>query len=107
MQTDISSLNKLHILEALLQEGYKSDLLGKALNKLMKLELANLKRELQQLETRIKKLETKYDMNSESFAKKFHAGVVDDSADNMEWISFIDMRQAVLLRIQLLQGKNV
>lgn len=102
MQTDVASLNKLHLLEALLQKGYKSDLVGKALDKLVELELAKLYRELEGIETRLSKLESKYNIDSERFAEKFHAGLAGDSADNIEWISFIDMRVALQQRIRLL-----
>jgi hypothetical protein len=63
MQSNVASLSKLHVLEALLQKGYKSDLVGKALNKLVELELAKLKRELTEIETRIEKLEAKYGLD--------------------------------------------
>lgn len=106
MQSNVASLSKLHILEALLEKGYKSDLVGKALNKLVELELTKLKRELTEIETRIEKLEAKYDMDSEEFAEKFHAGLADDSADNIEWISFLDMRTALFQRIRLLQEES-
>lgn len=106
MQTDTSSINKLHALEALIQKGYKSDLVAKALNKLMELEHAKLKRKLYEIETRVKSLETKYNMDSESFAEKYHAGSVEDSADNIEWISYIDMQMALNQKIRLLQEGN-
>jgi hypothetical protein len=68
MQSDTASLTKLHILEALFQKGYKSDLVGNALNKLVELEL--------------------------------------DLADNIEWISFLDMRTVLFQRIRLLQEES-
>ena len=106
MQTDTAGLNKLHTLEALLQKGYKSDLIGKSLNKLMELELAKLKHELSEIDARIRDFEAKHDISSENFAKKFHAGLADDSADSIEWISFIDMRMALVQQIELLQQKS-
>ncbi|MBW1869754.1 MAG: hypothetical protein JRI73_10800 [Deltaproteobacteria bacterium] len=63
-----------------------------ALNKLVGLELTKAKRELGEIEVRISYFETKYNMQSENFDRKFHAASVDDSADFMEWISFMDMR---------------
>ena len=38
-------------------------------------------------------------MQSQDFIEKFHADSVDDSADFMEWISFIDMQSVILDRI--------
>jgi len=63
-----------------------------ALNKLVGIELPKAKRELDEIEVRIRDFDTKYNMQSENFDRKFHAASVDDSADFMEWISFMDMR---------------
>jgi len=106
MHTDIASIDKLHAFENLLRKGYKSDLVGKTLNKLTEIELSRLNRELEEIETRIKKFEALYNTDSDRFVEKFHSGQADDSADNIEWISFIDMRMALLKKIQLLRGKN-
>ncbi len=106
MQTETTVLNNLHILETLFKKGFKSNLLGTAINKLMALELTKTTRELREIETRIREFEEKYSMSSESFETKFHAGLTDDSADSMEGISFIEMKVAILQKIQLLQEKD-
>ncbi len=72
---------------------------------LIDMHISNTKRELREIETKISEFEEKYGMNSESFEKKFHAGTTDDSADAMEWISFIDMKKAILQKIRLLREK--
>jgi len=64
-------------------------------NKWVGIELAKTKRELNEIEARISDFEIKYNMQSEDFAQRFHAGSVDDSADFMEWISFMDMRSTL------------
>ena len=68
-------------------------------NKLVELKLAKAKRELNEIGARISDSEIKYNMQSEDFAQRFHAGSVSDSADFMEWISFIDMQSAILNRV--------
>ncbi len=106
MQTETAALDNLHTLETLFKKGHKSNLLGMALDKLVALEFSNTKRELREIETRLSEFEEKYAMSSESFEKKFHAGSTDDSADAMEWISFIDMRKAIFQKIRLLREKS-
>ena len=106
MQTDLASIDKLHAIESLLKKGYKSDLVSRTLNKLTEIEVSKLNRELEEIETRIKKFEALYNMDSDIFVKKFHSGQADDSADNIEWISFVDMRTELLKKIKLIQGKN-
>ncbi len=102
MEANHDTLSKLKSFEALFRQGYKSQVIDQALNKLVGLELAKAKRELDEIEVRISDFETKYNMQSENFAQKFHAGSVDDSGDFMEWISFIDMESAILDRIHSL-----
>jgi len=104
MEAKNDTINKLKSFEALFRNGYKSQVVDQALNKLAALELAKARRELNEIEARIGELEIKYNMQSDDFAQKFHAGSVGDSADFIEWISFIDMQTAILDRIQSLDN---
>jgi len=104
MEAKHDTISKLKSFEALFRQGYKSQVIDQTLNKLVGLELAKTKRELDEIEVRISDFETKYNMQSENFAQKFHAGSVDDSGDFMEWISFIDMESAILDRIHSLDN---
>lgn len=106
MQTDIASIDKLHAIESLLRNGYKSALVGRTLNKLTEIELSKLNRELEEIETRIEKFEALYNIDSDIFIEKFHSGQAADSADNIEWISFVDMRIELIKKIRIIQGKN-
>ena len=104
MEAKHDTISKLKSFEALFRQGYKSQVIDQTLNKLVGLELAKAKRELNEIEVRISDFETKYNMQSENFAQKFHAVSVTDSADFMEWISFIDMQSAILNRIHSLDS---
>ncbi len=104
MEARHDTISKLKSFEALFRQGYRSQVIDQALNKLVGIELAKAKRELDQIESRIRDLERRYDMQSEDFVKRFHAGSVDDSADFMEWISFIDMQSAIRDRIHTLDN---
>ena len=104
MEAKHDTISKLKSFEALFQQGYKSQVIDQALNKLVGLELAKAKRELNEIEARISDFEIKHNMQSEEFAQKFHAGSISDSADFMEWLSFIDIQSAILDRIQSLDN---
>jgi len=104
MEAKHDTISKLKSFEALFRQGYKSQVIDQALNKLVELELAKAKRELNEIEARISDFEIKYNMQSQDFTEKFHAGSVDDCADFMEWISFIDMQSAILDRIHSLDS---
>lgn len=99
MEAKHDTISKLKSFEALFRQGYKSQVIDQTLNKLVGLELAKAKRELNEIETRISDFETKYNMQSEDFAQRFHAGSLSDSAEFMEWISFIDMQSAIIDKI--------
>lgn len=83
----------------------------RALNKLVGLELAKAKRELNEIEAKINDFEIKYNMQSEDFAEKFRAGLVDHSGGFIEWISFMDMRNILKEQtnrlISMRQGINL
>ena len=106
MEAKHDTISKLKSFEALFQQGYKSQVIDQALNKLVGLELAKVKRELTEIEARISDFEIKYNMLSEDFARKFHAGSVNDSGDFMEWISFIDMRNILKEKTNKLIGSE-
>ncbi len=104
MESKHNTISKLKSFEALFRQGYQSTVVDQALNKLVGIELTKAKRELHDIETRISDFETKYKMQSDDFAQKFHDGSVGDSADFIEWISFIDMQSAILVRIHALDN---
>jgi len=104
MEAKQNTISKLKSFEALFRQGYKSQVVDQTLNKLLGIELAKARRELNEIETKISDFEIKYNMQSDNFAKKFHDGSVGDSADFIEWISFIDMQSAILDRIHSLDN---
>ncbi len=104
MEAKQNTISKLKSFEALFRQGYKSQVVDQTLNKLLGIELAKARRELNEIETKISDFEIKYNMQSDNFAQKFHDGSVGDSADFIEWISFIDMQSAILDRIHSLDN---
>ncbi len=103
METQKSTISKLQNIKTLFQQGYKSEIIDKTLNKLVSLELNKAKQELQEVVIILKKLEKKYSMTSTEFVNKFRSGHIGDSADFIEWISYYDMQEAILDRITTLE----
>ncbi len=103
METQKSTISKLQNITTLFQQGYKSEIIDKTLNKLVSLELNKAKQELQEVVIILKKLENKYSMTSSEFVIKFRSGQTGDSADFIKWISYYDMQEAILDRITTLE----
>lgn len=105
MAIQASTLDKLSILEALYRRGYQSDLIERALNKLLILEQERAQREVEELQARLQAFEAKYQMSSDDFYHRYEKGELDDSADFMEWSSFCDMAKFVKGHLEWLSGK--
>jgi hypothetical protein len=103
MSQQVSTLNKLQVIEALYRRGYHSDFIDKTVDKLLSIECSNAHRELAELEARLQELEGKHKMSSEDFYHRFQKGDLGDSADFFEWSAFYDMWQAVSDRLKNLE----
>ena len=103
MQIQSDTIQKLKTFEYILQNGYRSNFIDNVLDKLVSIEKEKLKKELKEVNEKIKQLETSYGIPSNEFHEKFYSGHTGDSADEMEWISFIDMRSAIQKRINILK----
>jgi len=101
-QTD-STLSKLNALEILYRRGYQSEVIDRAMDKLIAMERHRAQQELTDLEGRLRELEIRYKMTSEDFQARFQRGELGDDADFFEWSAFYDMRQAVRERLQNLE----
>ena len=62
MESKHNTISKLKSFEALFRQGYQSQVVDQALNKLVGIELAKARRELNDIETKISDFETKYKM---------------------------------------------
>lgn len=103
MATPASTLDKLRILESFYREGYQSDVVDRALDKIIALESARTRQELTEIQARLEALEREYRMSSEDFYGRFRAGELGDAADFFEWSAFFDMAQALRQRLQKLE----
>ncbi len=106
MSTQVSTLDKLHLLESLYRQGYQSDVIDRTLDKAIALENAQTRQELQSIKIRLNEFEEKFQMNSTDFQHRFHDGELGDEADFFEWSAFYDMAQNLHQRLQLLETKT-
>lgn len=100
MATQVSTLDKLRILETLYHRGYQSDVIDHTVDKVIALERDRAERESAELETHLRAFETRYHMSSENFYDQFHKGELGDSADFFEWSAFYTMYQSVQERLR-------
>src|SRR5450756_1615550 len=105
MTAQASTLHKLEILEFLYRQGYSSDLVDRALDKVIALERSRLRQELADLQVHLDAFEELYHTTSADFSRRFHAGELGDEADYFQWSAFYDMAQALRQRLQKLEGE--
>lgn len=102
-QTD-STISKLNALEILYRRGYQSEVIDRAMDKLIAMERHRAQQELDDLTRRLQEFESRYHLSSEDFQARFQKGDMGDEADFFEWSAFYDMRQAVRERLQDLEN---
>jgi len=103
MDMQTSTLDKLKKLESLYHQGYQSEVVDRALDKIIALESENARKELDELEIHLKTFEQKYRMASDDFYARFHAGKMGDDADFFEWSALYDMAETLRGRLQELE----
>lgn len=101
-QTD-STISKLNAIEILYRRGYQSEVIDRAMDKLIAMERYRAQQELNEVEKRLQEFEAHYRLSSEDFQARFQDGEMGDAADFFEWNAFYDMRQAVRERLQNLE----
>jgi len=104
MATDEKTLDQLQYLETLYRRGYRSEIVGQSVDKIIALERAAAQRELEELKQRLQAFEARYQMASEDFCRSFRAGEQGDSADFVEWSVFWEMRESVRERLEILDA---
>jgi len=102
MSVTIHTLDKLQSLEQLYRQGFHSQVIDQAIDKLLAMEIEQAQEDLRDLESRLAACEQRYNMPSEEFYRRFRAGEMGDEADFAEWSIFYDMRQDTLQRLKLL-----
>jgi uncharacterized protein YhaN len=91
MAVNQQTLLKIQSLEQLYRNGYHSNTVDAAIDKLVGLEQTRVEQELTRLEERLHKLEAQYHLSSADFYRLFRAGEMGDEADFFEWSAFYQM----------------
>lgn len=102
MTIQLSTLNKLKKLESLYNQGYRSDIVDQALDKIIALESAKTRQKLDDLRAKLIAFEREYQMSSERFYERFHAGELGDGVDFFEWSALYDLAETLSERLQRL-----
>jgi hypothetical protein len=102
MGTTVHTLNKLQGLEQLYRQGFRSEVIDRAVDKLLTMEIERAYVERRDLDARLADYEKRYHMSSEEFYRRFRAGELGDGMDFVEWSVFYDMHQAILERLKML-----
>jgi len=102
MEAAIRTLDKLQSLEQLYRQGFRSEVIDRAIDKLLAAEMERALAERRDLEARLSAYEERYGMTSEEFYRRFRAGELGDGIDLVEWSVFYEMYQAILQRLEVL-----
>jgi hypothetical protein len=102
MNLQASTLQKLHALEVIYQEGYHNAVVDRIVDKMVLLEREQAQHDLTELQQRLRTFETHYQMESETFYTRFQNGELGDDTDFFEWSALLNMHQSVLRRLQAL-----
>ncbi|MBS1248793.1 MAG: hypothetical protein MAG431_00355 [Chloroflexi bacterium] len=105
MTKHTSTLDKLKTLESLYNQGYQSDVIDRALSKIIALESTRSRQKLNELESRLTSFEQKYHMKSDNFYTLFRAGELGDDVDFFEWSALYDMFLTLRQRLQSLKSE--
>ena len=103
MATNDKTIDRLQYLEILYRQGYRSEVIDRSLDKIIALERATAQRDLADLQERLRAFETRYQMPSEAFYRRYHAGELGDAMDVVEWSIFYEMWEAVRARLARLE----
>jgi len=103
MAINQQTLLKIQSLEQLYRNGYHSNTVDAAIDKLVGIEQTRVEQELARLEGRLRKLEDQYHLSSPEFYRQFQAGEMGDEADFFEWSAFYQMWLSTREQLDLLK----
>ena len=98
------TMYKIQTLEKLIDSGMDDGLIDKTLSKHIQYKTDKMERELQELKDSMKRFESGYNMDSETFYKKFGEGGLGDEMDFFEWHALCDMHKRLMGRLNIAKG---
>jgi hypothetical protein len=105
MASSQQTLADLQNLTTLYQQGHHSPVIERTVEKMMAFERDRARQEAAEIDARLHAYEQQYQMNSEDFYRRFHAGELGDDMDWVEWGVFCEMRANVQQRLTLLEPR--
>ena len=105
MEGAIRTLDKLQSLEQLYRQGFQSEVIDRAVDKLLATETEQALAEQRDLEARLSAYERQFSFSSDEFYRRFRVGELGDGIDFVEWSVFYEMYRAILERLEVL-GAN-
>jgi hypothetical protein len=90
----------MEVLKATYSDQTELDLI---LDKLLDVALSQHRLRLERYERDLRGFEERYDMDTETFYRRFEAGELGDAMDFFEWAGLHELRQDVLDRIRRLE----
>jgi len=107
MATNHLTAERLRTLAELYRQSQESDLMDRALEKLLHHEAERSQAQLSQLRADLTEFEQRYNLSSAEFYQRFQVGQMGDDIDFMEWVSLVQMAHNLEKRLQLLQADEL
>jgi hypothetical protein len=107
MATNHLTAERLQTLAELYRQSQESDLMDRALEKLLRHEAEQSQAQLSQLRADLAEFEQRYDLSSAEFYQRFQGGQMGDDMDYIEWASLVQMAHNLEKRLQLLQADEL
>ena len=97
------TIKKIHILDKLYQDGYRSNTVDATIDKLIAIERIQIQQETESLTASLAEFEKQYGLSSKLFFEKFQSGQMGDDADMFEWSAIYQMWQDANKRLRHLK----
>jgi hypothetical protein len=107
VQTPANTISqRLRTLAQLYQQGRPSEMMERALDKMLLYEADTCREQLAELETDLAEFEQRHALSSAEFYQRFQAGQTDDRMDYVEWASLVQMADNLRARLRLLTDEG-
>ena len=100
MATNHLTAERLQALAELYRQSQESDLMDRALEKLLHHEAGQSQAQLSQLRADLAEFEGRYGLSSAEFYQRFQVGQMGDDMDYIEWASLVQMADNLEKRLQ-------
>jgi hypothetical protein len=103
LQSSGVAVDTLHKFKVLEDTCFDKAELNLILTKLLDVTLSQHRRRLERYERELREFEERYDMESETFYRRFEAGELGDAMDFFEWAGLYELGRDVIEKIRCLE----